>query len=77
MRRTSQPLNAPPRVTTAVADVDLEVRGGSTVALVGPSGSGKSTLLEALAGLVTPSAGSVELAPDPPRGPTSAVIRGE
>ena len=68
MRRTSQPLNAPPRVTTAVADVDLEVRGGSTVALVGPSGSGKSTLLEALAGLVTPSAGSVELGADPPRG---------
>ena len=61
VRRTSQPLNAPPRVTTAVADVDLEVRGGSAVALVGPSGSGKSTLLEALAGLVTPSAGSVEL----------------
>ena len=62
VRRTSQRLNAPPRVTTAVADVDLEVRGGSTVALVGPSGSGKSTLLEALAGVVQPSAGTVELA---------------
>jgi energy-coupling factor transport system ATP-binding protein len=68
VRRTSQPLNAPPRVTTAVDDVDLEVRGRSTVALVGPSGSGKSTLLEALAGVVKPSSGSVELAPDPPRG---------
>jgi energy-coupling factor transport system ATP-binding protein len=61
VRRTSQPLNAPPRVTTAVADVDLEVGAATMVALVGPSGSGKSTLLEALAGLVTPSAGIVEL----------------
>jgi energy-coupling factor transport system ATP-binding protein len=68
VRRTSQPLNGPPRATTAVADVDLEVRGGSTVALVGPSGSGKSTLLEALGGLIRPSAGTVMLAPDPPRG---------
>ena len=68
VRRTSQPLNGPPRATTAVADVDLEVHGGSTVALVGPSGSGKSTLLEALGGLIRPSAGTVTLAPDPPRG---------
>jgi energy-coupling factor transport system ATP-binding protein len=68
VRRTSQPLNAAPRVTTAVADVDLEVAGATMVALVGPSGSGKSTLLEALAGLVRPTSGSVELAPDPPKG---------
>ena len=61
VRRTSQPLNGPPRATTAVADVDLEVHGGSTVALVGPSGSGKSTLLEALGGLIRPSAGTVTL----------------
>ena len=63
MRRTSQPLNGPPRATTAVADVDLEVRGGSTVALVGPSGSGKSTLLEALGGLIRPTAGTVSWPP--------------
>jgi energy-coupling factor transport system ATP-binding protein len=68
VRRTSQPLNGAPRVTTAVADVDLSVPAGSTVALVGPSGSGKSTLLEALAGLVPPSSGTVELGPDAPRG---------
>ena len=74
VRRTSHPLNGPPRATTAVADVDLEVRGGSTVALVGPSGSGKSTLLEALGGLVRPSAGTVQLAPHPAERPTSALI---
>jgi energy-coupling factor transporter ATP-binding protein EcfA2/energy-coupling factor transporter transmembrane protein EcfT len=63
VRRTSQPLNAPARVSTAVEDVDLAIGFGSTVAVVGPSGSGKSTLLETLGGLIRPTAGTVELAP--------------
>jgi energy-coupling factor transporter ATP-binding protein EcfA2 len=64
VQRTSSPLNGLPRVSTAVEGVDLEVGDGSTVALVGPSGSGKSTLLEALAGLVRPCSGTVELRSD-------------
>lgn len=40
--------------------VDLEVREGASVAIVGPSGSGKSTLLYILGALETPSSGSVE-----------------
>jgi NitT/TauT family transport system ATP-binding protein len=44
----------------ALEDVDLEVRAGEILALLGRSGSGKSTLLRCLAGLLTPSRGMVE-----------------
>lgn len=45
----------------ALEDVDLHVPPGTTVAVIGPNGSGKSTLLRAIAGLVTPSAGTVRV----------------
>ncbi|MBQ5938526.1 MULTISPECIES: ABC transporter ATP-binding protein [unclassified Massilia] len=46
---------------TILQNIDFTVQPAETLALVGASGSGKSTLLGLLAGLDTPSSGTVEL----------------
>jgi NitT/TauT family transport system ATP-binding protein len=51
----------PERETLALADLDLEVREGEFIAIVGSSGCGKSTLLSLIAGLVRPSSGTVSV----------------
>jgi putative ABC transport system ATP-binding protein len=43
-------------------DIDLDIKRGETIGLVGPSGSGKSTLLMVMAGLERPDTGSVTVA---------------
>ncbi|MCY7373807.1 MAG: ABC transporter ATP-binding protein [Spirochaetaceae bacterium] len=60
----------------AVDRVDLTVPAGASVALVGRNGAGKSTTLRALAGVLPPTAGSVQIAGvDAVRDPSGAKTR--
>jgi ABC-type polysaccharide/polyol phosphate transport system ATPase subunit len=44
-----------------LGDVTFRVGDGATVALVGPNGAGKSTLMRALAGILPPTSGEIEV----------------
>ncbi|KAA2241218.1 ABC transporter ATP-binding protein [Salinarimonas soli] len=59
--------------TRALADVNLEVRAGEIVALIGGSGCGKTTLMRLVAGLDRPSAGAIRVDGEAVEGPHPAV----
>ncbi|MCZ8042766.1 MAG: ABC transporter ATP-binding protein [Beijerinckiaceae bacterium] len=52
----------------AVRDLSFDVAAGEIVGLIGPNGSGKSTTVNVLAGLLTPTSGSIILAGQPIEG---------
>jgi zinc transport system ATP-binding protein len=45
----------------ALVDIDLTIREGDFLAIIGPNGSGKTTLVKVALGLLEPSSGSVEV----------------
>ncbi|MDV8070705.1 ABC transporter ATP-binding protein [Rhodococcus sp. IEGM 1366] len=47
--------------TTVLDNLDLEIRGGEFLTLLGASGSGKSTLLNIISGFIKPTAGTIEV----------------
>lgn len=59
---------------TAVKDIDLDIKKGEIVSIIGHSGCGKSTLMNSISGMVTPTSGEVTVngnkvtGPGPDRG---------
>ena len=60
-RNLTRQVSSPEGILTIVDGVDLDIRKGESVAVVGASGAGKSTLLALLAGLDLPTDGEVWL----------------
>jgi NitT/TauT family transport system ATP-binding protein len=65
-------------LVTALGDVSLDIPTGCFFMIVGPSGCGKTTLLRILAGLETPTSGTVEITrPAADRPGNSMVFQGD
>ena len=67
VRGLSHVYSAGSRTTAALEGVDLEVRPGTFMSVIGPSGGGKTTLLRAIGGLLKPTAGTILIAGMPPQ----------
>ena len=61
VRNLTKTIETGGRPVNILKGIDLDVARGEFLAIVGPSGSGKSTLLGLVAGLDTPTSGSIEL----------------
>lgn len=54
-------LTYPGKVAKSIANINITVPAGSSVAIVGPSGAGKTTLIDILLGVLNPDSGTVEI----------------
>src|ERR1700693_1742167 len=59
----------------ALADCTLSIPAGQVVGLVGPNGAGKTTLLHLAAGLLQPTAGTIEVLGDRPAASPAQLAR--
>jgi NitT/TauT family transport system ATP-binding protein len=69
LKAVSKSFDAGAQRIDALLDIDLDVEKGEFVSVVGASGCGKSTLLRLIAGLMSPTAGSIEIGGQPINGP--------
>lgn len=60
-RKTCSSFFSRPQSISVLADVDLDIQSGETVALIGASGEGKSTLSRLLLGLEKPDSGTIRI----------------
>ncbi|HSD45169.1 MAG TPA: ATP-binding cassette domain-containing protein, partial [Pyrinomonadaceae bacterium] len=65
LHQVNKQYETPAGAFAALRNVDVEIRGGEFVGVVGKSGSGKSTRLNMIAGIDRPSSGTVMVAGTP------------
>jgi len=73
-RRISHAYRSNGSFLPVLREIDLELARDEFVCLVGPSGCGKSTLLRILAGLISPTEGTVQVEGKPVDGPHPGVV---
>jgi len=61
LKNISKTFQTPAGTFMALKDINLQIRDGEFVGLIGKSGSGKSTLLNMIGGIDRPSSGAVEV----------------
>src|SRR5690348_6784412 len=73
LKGVSKSFDTGPKQVDALLDIDLDVRQGEFVVVVGSSGCGKSTLLRLVTGLLKPTSGVVEIGGRPINGPDPGI----